>query len=283
LARAYSVLDLAYRWSGQPEKAAFGPKALAIYEELGDLNGQEVVHGNMGVEAYFDGRWGDAIDHYRKSRDASRRTGNEVHAAYSESNMAEVLVNQGRIEEAKPLLEGAHRVLLATDFIDGASLAEVQLARILAAGGHIEEAVELYDKARRQYFELGETKSIAELVVYLAQSYLEAGRPQDAIAELDEAESVLGEDTAVYSAGILRVRGLALTELGHSEEARAAVASGLEIAEDQGLPYEMALLLLAKDRLEQGAFGEPGTPSARGLEILDELGVEVHPELGSSV
>lgn len=81
LARAYSVLDLCYRWAGQPEKAVYAPKALAIYEELGDLNGQGVVHGNMGVEAYFDGRWGDAIDHYRKSRDAFRKSGNEVHAS----------------------------------------------------------------------------------------------------------------------------------------------------------------------------------------------------------
>ena len=56
----------------------------------------------------------------------------------------------------------------------------------------------------------------------------------------------------------------------------------LEVAEDQGLPYEIALLLLAKDRLEHGAIGEPGTPSVRGLKILDELGVQIHPELVSS-
>ncbi|MBT8217825.1 MAG: AAA family ATPase, partial [Acidimicrobiia bacterium] len=97
LARAYSVLDLCYRWSGQPDKAVFAPKALAIYEELGNLDGQGIVHGNMGIEAYFDGRWDDAIDHYRKSRDAFRKTGNEIHAANAEANMGEVLVNQGRI------------------------------------------------------------------------------------------------------------------------------------------------------------------------------------------
>jgi len=283
LARAYSVLDLSYRWSGQAEKAVYAPRALAIYEELGDLNGQGVVHGNMGVEAYFDGRWDDAIDHYRQSRDAFRKTGNDVHAVYAESNMGEVLVNQGRIEEAKPLLLDAHRVFLASDWVDGASFVEVQLARILAADGHLEEAVDLYEKARRQFLELGETGSIAELVVYLATCHLDAGRAEEAIAALDEAETVVGKDSAVHSAGILRVRGLALAELGQLDEAGAAIKDGLEVAEEQGLPYEIALLLLARDRLERPAGDEPGTTSARGLQILVELGVEIHPELISNV
>jgi tetratricopeptide (TPR) repeat protein len=282
LARAYSVLDLSYRWSGQPEKAVYAPKALAIYEELGDLNGQGVVHGNMGIEAYYDGRWDDAIDHYRKARDAFRRTGNEVNAANAESNMAEVLVNQGRLEEARPLLEDAHRVMLASGMVDGASFVEVQLARILAAGGHFEDAVELYEKARRQLLELGETTYVADLVLYLATCYLEAGRPEEAIAAIDGAETVVGKDWAVHSAGMLRVRGVALAELGELEAASDAIAMGLEVAEQQGLPYETGLLLLAKDRLEHPRGAELGQSAARGLEILKELGVEIHPELVSS-
>ena len=61
LARAYGVLDLAYRWIGEPEKAVYGAETLAIYEKLGDLGGQAIVTGNMGIEAYFDGRWDDEL------------------------------------------------------------------------------------------------------------------------------------------------------------------------------------------------------------------------------
>ena len=283
LARAYTVLDLGYRWSGQPEKAVYAQRALAIYEELGDLNGQGVVQGNMGVEAYFDGRWNDAIDHYRASRDAFRRTGNEIQAVTAESAMGEVMVNQGRIQEAKPLLDNARRVSLASDWLDGASFVEMQLARILAAEGHDEEAVQLYEKARRQFMELGETTSIAELVVYLATCHLEAGRAEQAIAALDEAESVVGKDSAVHSAGIMRVRGLALAEVGRLEEGLAAIDAGLEVAEQQGIRYELGLLLMAKSRLARAA-GEPSESLAtRGLEILEELGVDHHPELLSTV
>ena len=279
LARAYSVLDICYRWAGQPERAVYAPRALAIYEELGDLNGQGVVHGNMGVEAYFDGRWDDAIEHYQKSRDAFRKNGNEVHAVYAESNMGEVLVNQGRIEEAKPLLEDAHRVFLASDWVDGASFVEVQLARVLAAGGHLEEAVELYEKARRQFLELGETGSIAELVIYLATCHLDADKPEEAIAALDEAEAVVGKDSTVHSAGMFRVRGLALAKMGRLEEAKATIEKGLSLAEEQGLPYEVAQLLIARDRLAYADEAGTGPDLDRGLQILNELGVDIHPEL----
>ena len=283
MARAYTVLDLSYRWSGQPDKAVYAPKALAIYEELGDLNGQGVVHGNMGVEAYFDGRWNDAIDHYRASRDAFRRTGNEIQAVTAESAMGEVMVNQGRIEEAKPLLDNARRVSLASDWLDGASFVEMQLARILAAEGHDQEALELYEKAQRQFMELGETTSIAELVVYLATCHLEAGRAEQAIAALEEAESVVGKDSAVHSAGILRVRGLALAEMGDLEQGMRALDQGIEVAEQQGIRYELGLLFMAKSRLAR-ALGEPSESlTAQGLEILEELGVDHHPELLSSV
>jgi hypothetical protein len=86
----------------------------------------------------------------------------------------------------------------------------------------------------------------------------------------------------VHSAGMLRVRGVALAELGELEAASNAIAMGLEVAEQQGLLYETGLLLLAKARLEHPRGGELGQSAARGLEILRELGVEIHPELVSS-
>jgi class 3 adenylate cyclase/tetratricopeptide (TPR) repeat protein len=279
LARAYSMLDVYYRWSGQPDKAVYGTRALAIYEELGDLNGQGVVNGNMGVEAYFDGRWADSIEHYGKSRDAFRKTGNEVQAVYAESNLAEILVNQGRTEEAKPMLEGALRVMLASDWLDGASFVQVQLARVMSKEGDLEAALGLFNKAQNQLLDLGETRSIAELVVYQAECLLDFGRPEEALAALNEAEAVVGEESAVHSAGMLRARGLALMELGDLIGARGAIESGLSVAESQGLAYEIALLLIAQARLVEAEGGAAGETLSKGLRMLDELGVITHPEL----
>jgi tetratricopeptide (TPR) repeat protein len=265
---------------GRSDKAIYAPRALAIYEELDDLNGQGVVHGNMGFVAYFDGEWAEAIEHYRRSRDAFLRIGNVVQAANGESNMAEVLVNQGRIDEARPLLEEARRIFVASNWLDGASFVEVQLARVLASEGRTEEAVELFHKARKQFEDLGETASVAELVVYLATCYLDAGRPQDALAAVEEVETLTGE---VDNPGVMRVKGLALAELGNVDDGRAIVQEGLTIAEDQGIPYEEALLLMACDQLRDEAE-EDRSRLARALEILDDLGVAItHPEVVTGV
>lgn len=283
LARAYSVLDVYYRWSGQAERAIHGPQALAILEELGDLNGQGVVHGNMGVEAYFDGRWGDAIEQYDQSRDAFRKTGNEVQAVYAEANMAEVLINQGRSAEARSLLEEALRVFLASGWVDGVSFVEVQLARVFAEEGAIDEALRLFRKAWDQFLELGETRSIAELVVYMAECYLGAGRAIEALGVLDEAEALVGKEAAVHSAGILRVRAEGLIDIEDMAGARRAAEAGLEVAEDQGLPYEISLLLLAMARIEAMSGGDGSAQAERARQMLDELGVKSHPELINSL
>jgi hypothetical protein len=92
---------------------------------------------------------------------------------------------------------------------------------------------------------------------------------------------VVGEESAVHSAGMLRARSLALMELGDLIGAREAVESGLSVAELQGLAYEIALLLIAQARLIEAEGGGAGETLSRGLQMLDELGVQTHPELAN--
>src|SRR5690606_36503603 len=48
LARSYQVLDAAYNMLGQPARAIYSERALAIYEDLGNLPGTAVVTNNLG-------------------------------------------------------------------------------------------------------------------------------------------------------------------------------------------------------------------------------------------
>ena len=61
LANAHYLLHAAYGDLGRPEVARHRDRALPIYEELGDLVGQGNVLNNLGIEAYFEGRWDDAL------------------------------------------------------------------------------------------------------------------------------------------------------------------------------------------------------------------------------
>ena len=52
-----------------------------------------------------------------------------------------------------------------------------------------------------------------------------------------------------------------------------------QVAENQGLSYEIALLLLAKARVESTTGGDSNELTARASQMLEELGVKAHPEL----
>ena len=95
LARAYSVLDIAYQWTGQAEKAVFSKDALALVRGTTDLSGQATVISNQGVAAYFDGRWNEAAELYIRSRDLYLSAGNEVAAADRDANLGELLHQSG--------------------------------------------------------------------------------------------------------------------------------------------------------------------------------------------
>lgn len=279
LARAYSTLDTAYRWMGEADKAVHGADALDIYEELGDLSGQGVVAGNLGAEAYFAGRWDEALDRYEQSRGAFTKAGNMVQAALAESAMGEVLVNQGKVREARPLLEDALRTLTASGFADGAAFAEVQLGRALVASGETESAREHLEHAHDQYLELDQTPFAVEAAVHLADCVLEANDPQKALEILERAEDMAGGEASVYAASMPRMKATVLAELDRAEEALEVVNAGLAEAERHGLPYEIALLLLIRADLARHV-GIESDPDAfkKAFEILHGLGVELHPE-----
>src|SRR5262249_6381350 len=107
LAHAYQLLHLVYSTTGSPERHALRGLALPIYEEFGDLAGQAAVLNNLGVDAYYEGRWDDAVDAYSRSRALRERPGDVSKVAVATNNIAEILSDQYRLTEAQDLLEEA--------------------------------------------------------------------------------------------------------------------------------------------------------------------------------
>src|SRR5204863_1807882 len=94
LAHAYHLLDIAHTRLGDGDRTHRG-LALPIYEELGDLVGQARVLNVLGIEAYFEGRWDEAMSFYRRCKDVSVRAGDVVVAATATNNEAEIVSDQG--------------------------------------------------------------------------------------------------------------------------------------------------------------------------------------------
>lgn len=277
LARAYGVMDWANLMLGRLDQASHAIAALSLYERLGDLDGQAGVMTTLGAEAYFHGRWADAVQWYTRSREALLRAGNTWQAAGMGVNVGEVLVNQGRLDEAEPVLRDAARVLRAAGFPDGASFADMQLGRLLAARGETEAAEQMLEGARREFARLGIAGSALEAAVHLAETMTRRGDAAGALALLSSAVRAAGDDAAVLTAAVARVTGAALSALGRVAEADARVAEGLAAARHHNLPYEEALLLRAKVDIDRAAGRKPDVVDLTSSEqILRGLAVGEH-------
>jgi len=272
LARAYRVLDASYSMLGQPSKAVFGPLALEIYEKIDDLQGAAAINNNLGGQAYFAGDWNAAIDFYTKAQDQYLRAGNEPDSATAGANIGEVLVSQGRLAEAEPILRDASRILHAHHLVD-VIFADMQLARLEAARGNFDSAIRAFRDIRLEAKRLGEKHSQLEAAVHLSELGTRLGDAIGALELLAGAEAEAGDDSELYACALSRVRAAALASLGRSNEACAEIEAGLTIARAEGLQYEEALLLVTRSRLGEACGGGSEDSLREAESLFRKLGV----------
>jgi tetratricopeptide (TPR) repeat protein len=187
--------------------------------------------------------------------------------------MGELLVNQGKLDEAEPILREARRVSQAAGFVDGASFAEIQLGKVLAKSGDVDGARAVLEHARDQLIDLGETPTALEASIEIAGCCVQRGGAAEALRILDDAEELAGGEARVHAAPIARMRASALAQDGRFDEAMEVAEAGLKEAIDQGLPYEEAQLIKTKADIAIRTGGEvPTADLARADEILSGLG-----------
>jgi tetratricopeptide (TPR) repeat protein len=270
LAHAYYLLDMAYTQLGRPT-TEYRNLALPIYQEIGDLLGQAKVLNNLGVDAYWEGRWDECIDLYRRCGAVARQAGDVVYVAFSANNEGEVLLDQGRLDEALPLLEDARRALRASKWRFGVPTVSVNLGRLAARAGRFDEAQALLVEAVEQCRELG--AETLEALCRLAEKHVLAGEHAAALAVAADVAAEAG--SAVLGAQAERALGYACVQAGDVGAGIAHLERSLEIAESLDARFEAALTLKA--------LADTGAPDAaarrrRSGAILAELGVVAVPE-----
>ena len=87
----------------------YSDRALALYEELGDLRNQALILNNLGLLAQERSDWDEALDCI-SGRSTSWNTGDRANACLAKYNIAEILSDQGRLDEAETLLREVIRV-----------------------------------------------------------------------------------------------------------------------------------------------------------------------------
>ena len=247
LARACYGLDWALVQLGRPDEATHSGRALQIYEQLGDLEHEATVLNNLGMIAYFDGRWDEAIELYHRAGEASERAGVPADVAYTDCNVGEILSDQGRLDEAAAHLRRARRVWLATGELPSVAFVDMLLARLaVRRGGSHAGAAQLTaaaDQLRRfgvdAYAEFGHAL-IAEAEAFTGDPSRALKLAREAIKQADQYRSL-----------VERASGIALARLGRHDAAADQLAHALQAARERRAHYEIAATIDVLDAIDR--------------------------------
>jgi tetratricopeptide (TPR) repeat protein len=289
LARAHRVLGRIHGSLGDPQAATEWIRALELYTELDDLDGQAAMTNNLGALAYWDGRWGAAREHFARSLEICRRIGDEDGAATAQKNLGQVLGEQGRLAEAGDLLSAALRTWQAAGHRANVARAQRELAWIATRSGDHARATALLEAAHSAFQGVGAEGEDVDTLAVVAESLLLRG---EAAQALHVVEGALEHDLALGGVSasnplLHRLRGHALERMGAADEARRAYDASLQAAQTREMDYELALTLRALADL--ATTGAPGAEdldaeelTAASRTILDRLDVVWLPDIPRS-
>jgi class 3 adenylate cyclase/tetratricopeptide (TPR) repeat protein len=268
LARAYTYIDEAYQTLGQREQANHEPLALEIFEELGDLSGIALIAINLGVQAYADGKWDEAIAMYSRAQEVSRKAGNDHAEGAAAVNLGEVLISRGGLDEAQTVLQEARRVLRSRKDVLFVAFAEAQLGRLLMERGQHQSAIAELNRIVDEAIESGQSFIAVDTSVHLADAHIRNSDPEIALRVISVAQELAGEDAALYEVPLERLRAAALVALGRLDEAADSVDHALRSALRQGLVHEEALLLLIRSEIPEVGSESDSEEASRLLRDL---------------
>jgi tetratricopeptide (TPR) repeat protein len=274
LGEAYYILHAAEGDRGEDAREYLS-RALAIFEELGLLHRQATVLNNMGVRAYYDGAWDEALDLYLRAEDAVRRAGDVLTGGHAANNRAEILLDQGRLADASTLFDDALRIYRAAKFPVGEALVRINLGRLAAADARFDDAHAHFDDSSALLQELGSESFLLEAQARRAEACVLEGRSDDAAALARAAADGMERigERGVRSALIERVLGLAAVQARRPDDATPHFDESLRVARELGAQYEVARTLEARVAVGLGADGD----AAEAAELTQRLGVVATP------
>lgn len=247
---------------------------LPIYEELGDLHSQALVLNNLGLDAYYEGRWTDAVDLYRRSLEANDRVGDAGDAGTVRNNIAEIRMDQGRYGEARELLEVALRAGRATSYSVLVGVVTNNLGRLESLLGDTAAADARFAAAHEALGEIGSERHRLEVTARQAERHVLAAEHVRALelAGMARAEARrLGAEEPRLFALLQRVAAVAKLQSGDREGAVVRLSESLEFARRIGAAYEELLALELLGRLGDHQVNGEAAAIAQRLGIIASL------------
>jgi hypothetical protein len=194
-----------------------------------------------------------------------------------ERNIAEVLCEQGHLEEAEELAVEALRVHRSTGYRFVIAWVTSLLGRIAARSGRFDDAHAALDDARSAFVASGLPGDVIRTDAWRAEVLLMEGDAAAALALATETKTgSLKEGGVPPELPLLeRVRCLALVALGQDGEARNALHAAIEAAQARDADYDYALALDVQLGVPEWVPGDEDriTLTKSRDAILERLGV----------
>ncbi len=245
--------------------------------DIGDQRGHARACNTFGMCAYFAGRWDLALDLYAQAEVGFVSMGFEHEAAAAVVNRAEVLVQQGRAEEAEPLLARAARVQAAAEATMYLGFTMSLWGWAASLRGDLTTALERFGEARALCLAVGATDDALTVDALAAEALLLAGDSENAIRLVDaalERTRTLGGQASAQPL-LHRVRGTVLIIRGALDEGAAELRRSLAEARKRNAAHAVnaalqALVLhhVADNDDERGAWQAEMEELARDLGII---------------
>ncbi|HTZ87795.1 MAG TPA: tetratricopeptide repeat protein [Solirubrobacteraceae bacterium] len=271
LTHAYCALDWALLESGRPGEAIYSRRALELCEQLGDPEHEAAVMNSLGLFAYFDGRWDEAVALYERAGACSDHADRPADRALSDCNVGEILSDQGRLDEAEGHLQRARRVWNATGERQAVAFVDVLLTRLAVRRGSCPGAVGTLEEAAAELHRSGADVFAGFARALVAEAYAFTGEAERA---LEVARRELGS-SGRHRPLLERVCGIALARLGWVDEAGQQLRISPASAREAGADYEVAATI---DGLDSVGLAGPAMARERD-EIMERLRIERMPVL----
>jgi class 3 adenylate cyclase/tetratricopeptide (TPR) repeat protein len=286
LAHAYFILDLTLVDMGRPNDAVYSERAMALYAELGRLGPQATIWLNRGYRSWLVGQWQEAVEEYDKARQLRLQLGDAVDAATSTHNIAEVLSDQGRLDEARAMFEESLRVWRAADFSMGVAYAISSLGRVASRGGEFERAAERYQEARDIFLSMAADPELVDTDARIAEALVFQEMPDETVDLASDALRRSAAQDGAEQPMLLRTLGYAHAQRREWDHAEANFRASLDIARARDARFEAALTLDAIARVAR-ARGYDAPDARREADAiftsLDVVNVPAVPLQGSPI
>ena len=173
-----------------------------------------------------------------------------TNAANADYNRADVLVRQGRSDEALPLLENTLRVARAVGDEELVALVRKEMGRAQSRAGDVPAGLILLEEARTQLTRLREPHEVVDADIASAEAHLLAGRPEQALVT-DRGSAGRGRldpRRHLVAVGVPRP-GRRPVGNGEVAQARTALAEGLRQSSSPDVAHERGFLLAVAARI----------------------------------